>query len=134
MSDMGIGDMNWVQDYVGLPYEMCGRSFEGVDCWGLVVMVYRNELGIVLPDWVTDEEIDWESERGAFINLDTPTDYCLVRTPRSGRLPDHWGLFIAGGVLSADKSGSSFTAISHYIRHNPDATFGAFKVREDLQQ
>lgn len=124
--ERGLGDMNWVQEYIGLPYRVGGRSFAGIDCWGLVAMVYLNELEIRLPDWVADENIDWEGAAGVYKELDTPADYCLVRTPRSGGLPDHWGVYIAGGVLSASKPSSCFVQLDQYLMNNPDTKLGTF--------
>lgn len=39
----------WTGKYIGIPYSDDGRSFAGLFCWGLVDLVYREELGIVLP-------------------------------------------------------------------------------------
>lgn len=35
--------------YVGLPYKPGGRDRDGIDCYGLVWLFYRDELGIALP-------------------------------------------------------------------------------------
>ena len=42
--------LHWAAKYIGLPYAPNGRSKAGVDCWGLLVLVYAAEWGIVLPD------------------------------------------------------------------------------------
>lgn len=40
--------------YVGLPFAERGRSRAGLDCWGLVCLVYREHLGIELPHHAED--------------------------------------------------------------------------------
>lgn len=37
--------------YIRIPFKEHGRDFDGCDCGGLVWLVYKNELGIELPDW-----------------------------------------------------------------------------------
>lgn len=46
----------WNEKYIQLPYISKGRTFEGVDCWGLVRLVYQHELGIQLPSYTEDYE------------------------------------------------------------------------------
>lgn len=43
--------MQWASKYVGLPYRDKGRTFSGVDCWGLVQLIMRQERGIELPSY-----------------------------------------------------------------------------------
>lgn len=36
--------------YMRIPFKEHGRDFDGCDCGGLVWVIYKNELGIELPD------------------------------------------------------------------------------------
>lgn len=41
----------WMQKYLRIPYKVRGYDFDGCDCAGLLRLVYKEELGILLPDW-----------------------------------------------------------------------------------
>lgn len=43
--------VNWATKYVGIPFIKRGFDESGCHCWGLVVLVFRRELGIELPTY-----------------------------------------------------------------------------------
>lgn len=50
------------EKYIGIPYQEKGRTFSGVDCWGLACLVYKTEFDIDLPSY--DEHYELDSEDG----------------------------------------------------------------------
>lgn len=41
--------MDWWARYVGIPFVDGGRGFDGLDCWGLVRLIYAEQAGLELP-------------------------------------------------------------------------------------
>ena len=39
----------WSNQYISVPFEEKGRTKDGADCWGLVMLIYADLLGIELP-------------------------------------------------------------------------------------
>jgi cell wall-associated NlpC family hydrolase len=40
----------WTDDWVGIPHVKRGRSKDGADCFGLVILLSREILGVEIPD------------------------------------------------------------------------------------
>lgn len=100
--------MNFRGRYAGIPYVDRGRSIDGVDCWGLVRLVYLVEAAIALPDHgeisardllaiahaIEREKRDSESawtrvEEGDVLQ---PLDLVVMRAP-GGKAPIHVGIY-----------------------------------------
>lgn len=48
MNDAAPG---WVAKYVGIPFLECGRDRAGVDCWGLLALVMREQFHVAVPSY-----------------------------------------------------------------------------------
>lgn len=91
----------WWQGYVGLPFVEKGRDVSGLDCWGLVRLVYARELGIELPsfDWCYHDTHDTEAigkhveEQRAetWRDVEKPREFDIVVLRMAG-VPMHVGI------------------------------------------
>lgn len=105
----------WVSEYVGLPFVDHGRDRSGVDCWGLVMLVYQERLGIALPEFrdrypyamhrgVADI-VEEEMRRWTVVGTPEPFDVVVLRVAAR---PRHVGLWAAPGeMLCVDKGTES---------------------------
>ena len=129
----GIGSARWVNEYVGIPYVWGGRSYSGLDCYGLCKLVYAEQYGFDdLPDWLGDE-IDLrgrESEiakavcSGNFEELEQPVDGCFAVCYRS-KVAYHMGIFIGGGVLHSHRNtGAVFEPVREFTESYGKVVFG----------
>jgi len=48
-----------LKKFIGLPYKYLGRDFDGVDCYGLLFLIYKHVLGIDLPEYSNFYTQDW---------------------------------------------------------------------------
>lgn len=102
--------------FVGLPYRVGGRSRDGVDCWGLIRLVFADR-GIELPvydgDYVCKREAaayaaqiagaDWTEWRKVY----DPEPLDMIAIRRAGYIT-HVGLVVRRGLmLHADEHGPS---------------------------
>jgi len=75
--------MNWVRDYIGLPFKTFGRDRSGVDCWGLVALIYRERYGLHLPDYLQDYADEKDSRSlGSLIPEEAARDWRYIELGR----------------------------------------------------
>jgi len=115
---------HWSAAYVGIPWADHGRSrAAGCDCWGLVRLIYAEELGISLPSYLEAyatveecREIDAAIRDGAagssWVRVATAEAYD-VAVMRIGRHVMHVGVMIDGRrmINMVDRLGSRIEAI-----------------------
>ena len=93
----------WTDEYIGLPFLHDGRDRNGLDCWGLVQLVYRERLGIELPTYggvykdtspqtMREIGIVMDRERDRWVAVSQPKDYDIVLLKIAGKLPTHVGV------------------------------------------
>jgi len=63
--------MDWTANYITAPFLSRGRTLNGIDCWGLVRLIYANELGITLPSY---GEISANDLRNVALNISAGKD------------------------------------------------------------
>lgn len=100
--------MTWSNRFVGIPYEECGRSRAGCDCWGLASVIYREALGIILPDYLGYGSTEEHAEISALIESATSTPLWRsveqaapfdIAVFRRGHLATHVGIIIQPGLM-----------------------------------
>jgi len=103
-------DLHWSAGFVGIPFSELGRTREGADCWGLACVVYRERLGVDLPEYQgAYVSVSERQEIAALIARVTatsawrtvkaahrPFDICVFRR---GRLGSHIGVVIEPGRM-----------------------------------
>lgn len=102
---------HWTNTYVGIPWRDLGRDRLGVDCWGLVRLVYAEQLRLLLPSYVgaytsveehaeLSAHIEGVTRSGIWTAIDTadaqPFDVLVFRR---GRLDTHVGLVVEPGLM-----------------------------------
>jgi cell wall-associated NlpC family hydrolase len=100
----------WVARFIGIPWRDGGRTFEGCDCYGLAVLVFRQVWGVELPSYAGSYTSPRERDEVAILLQDhIPTDgWRLVDgEQREGdgvvfrllNAPWHVGLIVAPGIF-----------------------------------
>ena len=91
-----------VASYIGLPYKILGRDKAGLDCWGLVRLFYKQELGKSLPilnDDYSNAENRSETSQVVTRNLcnwvqkTAPKNYDVILMKMAGE-PCHVGVVV----------------------------------------
>lgn len=78
-------------------WKMLGRAPDEMDCYGFALAVYRDGLGLDLPDFTGEHEpvtiARWfRAQKESWVRLEQPEPYCLVALGRA-RHVTHVGVY-----------------------------------------
>ncbi|MBD3786829.1 MAG: C40 family peptidase [Sphingomonadales bacterium] len=121
---------SWSNSYIGTPWAPLGRSREGVDCYGLACVIYREELGITLPAYLGDYSLEDEAEIATLIAggrrsplwvpVEGPALAFDLALFRRGRIDAHVGIVVQRGLMihvTADTSAHHATYLQGPLKH-----------------
>lgn len=96
----------WWKKYIGLPFKERGRDMKGVDCYGLLKIIYERELKINLVDYLDfyqhtadknlAEVIDHEKRKWEEVSQPKQFDVVLIKMQG---LPMHLGVMCSGNNM-----------------------------------
>jgi len=118
--------MEWWGRYVGLPFLDGGRDLSGLDCWGLVRMVYAERLGVALPEYGEISAKDLvrvaramevgKNDGWQTVSVPQALDVALMRSGQGGRLVVHVGVMVDNRrVLHVEQATAAVVVpVSHF--------------------
>lgn len=133
--------------YIGIPYKTYGRDLKGVDCYGLILLIYKEHLGIELPDpntyksWAESHEylnafysesenvVSWYHKLWTPIEgVPHPYDVVLIRLFEELEPPSHIGLYIGDGKFI--HSMENLPATIHRLDYWKKGIYGIYRYKE----
>ena len=125
--------MRSINDYLLNKHTPNGRTFPNLDCWGLIVDFYREQLGIQLNEY-TDLDSKCmgkgfmkERDSGRFVETKEPENGDVIAFFSNARLY-HVGIYINGRILHTsqarncryerlERTGLHTIRFYHYVRN-----------------
>lgn len=113
-------------DYLKIPFVDMGRDKTGVDCYGLVCLYYKRELGIILPEYLIPPQkageinsgILHEKETGRWEEQSKPERGTVILFNLHNRhtVINHIGVYIGGNrfIHTLKDHGVSLVRLPHY--------------------
>jgi cell wall-associated NlpC family hydrolase len=108
----------WSNGYIGIPWKPRGRDRDGCDCWGLIRLVYGEELNLSLPSYADDYAVTDDRGSVAALFADGKTGLAWSETKvaeafdlalfRVGGFDTHVGIVVSAELmLHVDRRGPS---------------------------
>jgi len=115
--------VKWVEKYLSIPFRDGGRSKRGVDCWGLVRLVYSQELKIELAEHAdipaknliaVARAISTEKDGEEWFPVareDLKEFDIVVMTQYGGKTAAHVGIYVSPGKVLHSETGCNTVLI-----------------------
>lgn len=126
-----------INDLIGVKYKPHGRNLDGIDCYGLIIEVYKR-LGVTLQD-IEYEETDIKSNTNIdkvmrktlpVEKINRPEKYCIVELTVAG-YPSHVGIYIGKGeLLHSDRKQG---VVIEQLQRWENRIAGYYRVKGGLQ-
>lgn len=121
---------------IGKPWTNGGNGPESYDCWGLVRAYYQQVRGTWLPVVDVDatrslavaHAFAGHAELGNWEQVESPKEGCAVLMAR-GRMPNHVGLWLGGGVLHSVQGAGVIYTTALMIRHSGFSILGHYRLK-----
>lgn len=106
--------MGKLEDFIGIPYVSKGRTIEGSDCWGIILLAAKSLYDLSLPDYTTYEDSCDGTQTEHIFNdryvnwVDVPLDAKMpgdVIVLRIMGEPMHAALYLGDGKMLHTMSG-----------------------------
>jgi len=120
-----MGEVFAVMRYMGAPYRHMGRGIDGLDCWGLIKLVYKEMLKVELWDIGEEYPEDWsfagrdlfmENYRKQWAKVAVPEIYDVVLIKNGGGTVNHAGIMINNqSFLHCIKAGAVVSRVTDKI-------------------
>lgn len=129
----------WVNEYVGIPYEVKGNLRSGADCFGLIQMVYEDQFKIRLPGAILRNSPITSNEDAAAIIGSHRHDASWIGITRGHELPgdvillryrglaSHLGIVVGEGKMLHTLSGVGAVVESYVKGRWSDKVEGIFR-------
>jgi len=129
-----------INKYLGIPYLNRGRTMEALDCWGLIIAVYK-DLGFALPDTTEEYDEDWSWQGKDFFLTTNYSDWQKVLIPgsldvvlfqNSKGIANHGGIMLKNNrFLHACRAGVVIGKLEDFIWKKRIYGFYHLRLRND---
>lgn len=140
---VAVSEKAIISKYLGVPYKHRGRDLKGLDCYGLIICIYK-DLGFKL--WDIEEEYDenwsWKGKNHFIENyhqqwrrIEVPDVFDVVLFSNSKGIANHGGVVLSEGrFIHTCKQGTIISRLSDPGWRKRIEGFYRLKERDDYRK